>query len=367
MLFDDLDSSSLRPAGLNAGQNDLFVLLSRIGGEAGEWTGSRAELAKALGCSCDTVTRRKDRLVELGLVAVTPVGRMLRYAVLRRAVGNELVANRMKNKTPHPNPLPGLPGRRDRSARRWWSLLDADQLDLDFGPDAQPATRLAATTMQWIGLVVALVVGPKARPTTSTTIDAETSVEPTTSTTSDVQPTTKPTASTTLSEAQPTTLVSTIETTSIPTTTMTTTKPQISKTTNTNGSSSNFRLWRNAKAEEFQDPHKVQEVFERHHKAGLSTVDQRLAVFRCVVSLAASAKPSDDLPALITSVLRSKPSTMKFGPWFARGTEVDEQRAREMIRVVDGTAARVRTGDLSEDLERRKSDQRLALLSKYGR
>ena len=115
-LFSDTDLTSARVPGLHSGQQELLILLTRLAGDRGHWTGSRAELAAALGCSVATVTRRKEKLVALGLVAAAPGGRVITYRILSTAM------HRLSKPAPKP-----------RSARRWFQRPDADQLEFDFG------------------------------------------------------------------------------------------------------------------------------------------------------------------------------------------------------------------------------------------
>lgn len=95
--------------------------------------------------------------------------------------------------------------------------------------------------------------------------------------------------------------------------------------------SKTFRLWKNAKQAEFSSPMRVQEVFERALAAGVCTADERLHVFRLVASLVATWRPKDNLPGLVTSILRGDAGK---DPWRARGID-HEETARQWLRSLD--------------------------------
>lgn len=109
--------------------------------------------------------------------------------------------------------------------------------------------------------------------------------------------------------------------------------------------SKKFRLWPNAKREEFSDPKNAEKVFQLALAAKICTADERFHVFRLVASLVATTGPADDnLPGLITSVLRGDAGR---DPWRARGSsDAHERQAREWIRSLD----------CSPDKQRRTSD-----------
>lgn len=107
--------------------------------------------------------------------------------------------------------------------------------------------------------------------------------------------------------------------------------------------SKKFRLWKNAKREEFSDPKTVQRVYDLALNAGICTEDERLHVFRLVASLVQTTDKSDNLPGLLTAVLRGDAG---HDPWRARGIDC-EDTARSWIRSVDVPAEmQQRTGDL---------------------
>jgi hypothetical protein len=359
-LFDDIGPDSARVPGLHSGQQELLILLARLAADQGQWTGSRAELAAELGCSSDTVTRRKDKLVAMGLISAAPSGRVMTYRLLltRGDDGSLRRGASTASKC-------GKGQQRDDKApkRRWWQRPDDNQLELDFGPATPPtnrrevARRLAATTLEWMSLVITLVVGPATsatkRPTTPATSDAK---QP--------EPATEPAAPTPEPATLPTTFDSPIGIgISIPdlpeTKLLSPTNPIEAVSANTNRALK-FCLWPNAKKEDFRNPLKVQEVFERLKRAGGCTDDERLQVFKFVANVLELAKPTDRVPGLITAILRGSGT-----PWRSRGNAINEQTARAMIRTLDVPAElQRRTSDLSVDVERAR--QVAALRDKYS-
>ena len=371
-LFPHLQTDSQRPAGVTKGQNELFDAIVTLAGSSDTWTGPRSMLAKACGCSTDTVTRRKDRLVELGLLSVIPSGRHLAYTVIRTAVI-----------TATAEPVrPVVSARREtKPTRRWWKRPDANQLDLFDGPTtrAEAAAALAATTMHWIGLLVSVVLGPAARsaapaakrtgrPAATAAIVREFEPQP-------AAPAARPAATATESAAESQAPAAerphTIEPLTIKPLT-TSTPAQLSSPITTieplvNGSSK-FCLWKDAKKSDFDDPKRLQEVFERHHQAGLSTHEQREDVIACVLSIIRLAKPKQSLPGLITKVLRGDPATTKFGPWITRGNQADRERARSIMRAIDVPAElQIRTSNLEEtnEFENTRRSSIAALKARY--
>jgi hypothetical protein len=358
-LFDELGPDSARVTGLNCGQQQLLILLTRLTADRGEWTGSRSDLAKELGCSSDTVTRRKDKLVAMGLISAFPSGRVMTYRVLFTRVNDGFL---------HRAVARALKG--DRSTqraelapkRRWWKRPDDNQLELDFGPATPPtnrrevARRLAATTLEWMSLVITLVVGPKApatkRPTTPATIDEKQPESTTFVPPVAVQPATPPTT------PEPPIGIG-ISIPASPETQLLSPNNPIELTNTGNHRALKFCLWPNAKKEDFRNPLKVQEVFERLRRTGGCTDDERLQVFKFIANVLELAKPTDRVPGLITSVLRGSGT-----PWRSRGNAINEQTARAMIRTLDvPLELQRRTSDLSIDGERAR--QAAALRDKY--
>lgn len=126
-----------------------------------------------------------------------------------------------------------------------------------------------------------------------------------------------------------------------------------------------FKLWTNAKREEFSEPKNVQRVFELAREAGICTIDERLHVFRLVASLVATIKPKDNLPGLIVSTLRGESGK---DPWRARGSD-HEKTAREWIQMIDSPPEmRRRTSDLmpESDTNAERNRQTTAFRKKYG-
>jgi hypothetical protein len=373
-LFDDIGPDLARVPGLHSGQQELLILLTRLAADRGQWTGSRAELAAELGCSPDTVTRRKDKLVAMGLISAAPSGRVMTYRVLSSRGSDGFLRGDTARA------LKGGKGqqRADKAPkRRWWQRPDDNQLELDFGSATLPtnrrevARRLAATTMEWMSLVITLVVGPATsaakRPTTPATSN-EKQPEPTKFVPSAVAkpptPAIEPAAPTHEPATPPTTFEPPIGIgTSIPplpeTTLLSPTDPIEVISTDTSRALK-FCLWPNAKKEDFINPSKVQEVFERLKRSGGCTDDERLQVFKFVANVLELAKPTDRVPGLITAILRGSGT-----PWRSRGNAINEQTARAMIRTLDVPAElQRRTSDLSVDVERAR--QVAALRDKYS-
>ena len=356
-LFDDLGLDSARIPGLHSGQQDLFILLNRLAADQGQWTGSRAELAKELGCSSDTVTRRKDKLVAMGLISSTPAGRVMTYRVLStKPVADAASVGRK---------------RAERAQNRfWYRRPDDNQLELDFGPATPPtnrrevARRLAATTMEWMSLVITLVVGPKSpatqRPTTPATLDEKTP-EPTTFEPSLVVQSATPTTEPEAPIPEPTTPPAANQPsigigTSIPESNLLSPISPIPGTLSTEGAKNGksralkFCLWQNAKKSDFQNAEKVQEAFERLLRVGGCTADERVIFFRFCNSVVEQAKSTDNVPGLITSILRGSGT-----PWRSRGHSLNEKWARDAIRRLDVPLdIQKRTSDLSFDDEKRR-------------
>ena len=378
LLFDDLDCSSRKIAGVNKGQQDLLALIERLAGD-GEWVGSRSEIAKPLGCSVDTVTRRKDRLVELGLLAVEPRGRMLAYRVhASRGVS-----------APGLQKPPATSAAQPAPKRRWWRRPDANQLDLFNEPTTrtEAATRLAATTLQWMSLVVSLVIGcrpkpptsaatPTARPATPATISPAPPAETTTPTTKPPEAIAsiaiEPTPTTTSAERllspilqEPPSDAPVVASLEKPVEEPPSDAPVVASLEKPveGRSLKKFALWRNAKESDFQEPVMIQQIFERLKTAGGCTDDERLHVFRFVANAIRLKKPHDNIPGLVTSVLRGSGT-----PWRARGDAEDERTAREQIASLKPVELQTRTGNLDgpDDLTELKNQQRRALLAKYG-
>ncbi len=352
-----------RVPGLNAGQQGLLILLTRLAVN-GEWTGSRAELAEALGCSADTVTRRKDKLVALGLISAVPSGRVMTYRVLSSST------RRAGDVSPR---IPAT-----AKKRSWWKRPDDNQLEFDFGPATPPtsrrevARRLAATTLEWMSLVVTLVIGPATkRPTTPATFTPKTTTAPTTfaletpespittdaSAAEPQAPTSEP--ATPPAAIEPPIPIG-ISIPPLPESQLSSPTNPIEPTNTGNCRALKFCLWPNAKKEEFGQPQKVQEAFERLLKVGGCTNDERLLFFKAMASINRLAKPTDRVPGLVTSVFRGEGT-----PWRSRGNAEDERVAREMIRILDvPVEMQRRTADLSIDVERAR--QAAALRNRYG-
>ena len=108
----------------------------------------------------------------------------------------------------------------------------------------------------------------------------------------------------------------------------------------------------------------IQQVFERLKAVGGCTDDERLHVFRFVANAVRLKKPSDNIPGLVTSVLRGAGT-----PWRARGDAEDERTAREQIASLKPVELQTRTGNLEtpDDYSKSKQTQREALLAKYGK
>jgi hypothetical protein len=131
------------------------------------------------------------------------------------------------------------------------------------------------------------------------------------------------------------------------------------------GASNRFRLWKNAKRQEFSDPTNVERVFRLALAAKICTADERLHVFRLVASLVATLKPKDNLPGLLTSILRGDAGK---DPWRARGIE-HEDTAREWMRSLDcPPEMQRRTSDLMSEVDpnTERDRQRAALKAKYA-
>lgn len=142
-------------------------------------------------------------------------------------------------------------------------------------------------------------------------------------------------------------------------------EPQCETPTNrrgTGGASKKFTLWKNAKREEFSEPKNVQRVFDLALKAKICNADERFHVFRLVASLVATTEQKDNLPGLLTSILRDNVGK---DPWRARGGE-HEETAREWIRSLDcPSEMQRRTSDLMPDTSGNELErQRAALLAR---
>lgn len=142
-------------------------------------------------------------------------------------------------------------------------------------------------------------------------------------------------------------------------------EPQCETPTNrrgTGGASKKFTLWKNAKREEFSEPKNVQRVFDLALKAKICNADERFHVFRLVASLVATTEQKDNLPGLLTSILRDNVGK---DPWRARGSE-HEDTAREWIRSLDcPSEMQRRTSDLMPDTSSNELErQRAALLAR---
>jgi hypothetical protein len=96
-----------------------------------------------------------------------------------------------------------------------------------------------------------------------------------------------------------------------------------------------FRLWKNAKDEDFSEGKNVQLVFERARAAQLLTDAERLILFRFVASTVRLRRPGDNLAGLITHLLRGGNAQL---PWRARGNADDEKQARAQLQRLDTPA-----------------------------
>jgi len=329
-MFLDLNFTSVRLPGLHSGQQEMLILISRLAGDSGEWTGPRSALATELRCSVDTITRRKDALVQAGFISVTTSGRSLTYRLIKSAVDS------LPRESHHGAPI----HKSTTSARRWWQRPDANQLDLFRTTLTRQEARAAlkSTTMQWVSLLVCAVFGPDARRTTPATAAAPMTSQPTT------EPATPAANEQKINDKSAASTPSIGIGTSIPETKLQ--SPTDSDSTGTVDNSKSrtlkFCLWTKAQKKDFLEPKKVQEIYERLLKVGGCTPDERLQVFKFVANAVELATETDNLPGLITAILRGTGT-----PWRARGNALNERTAREMIKVIDVPAElQVRTGDL---------------------
>lgn len=358
LFADELDITSRRLPGLNPGQQQLLTLLLELAGPDDTWTGSRSTLANSLGCSTDTITRRKDRLVVLGLLSVVPAGRVITYTLIRSAVAGAVTGC---------TPIPSA-ARPATSKRRWWKRPAANQLSLFDQPAtrADAALQLAATTVHWMSLLVSLVIGPAAKPPTPAASAPKTSR--TRASTSDIvrQPAAEPPTPTTI-YAQPAAEPPTFSPIAIEPTTTSTPETQLQRTTSPikpiepGSRSLKFCLWRNAMAEDFSEVIRVQDVFERAVASGVCTADEQVHIFKFVANVIRLRQPTDNLPGLITSVLRGAGT-----PWRARGSDEDEAKAREQIRSLVPVALSRRESDLTPDPDSARRDARRAMEQRFG-
>ena len=90
----------------------------------------------------------------------------------------------------------------------------------------------------------------------------------------------------------------------------------------------------------------MQRVFDLALKAKICNSDERLHVFRLVASLVATTGPTDNLPGLLTSILRDNVGK---DPWRARGGD-HEETARQWMRSLDSPPEmQRRTSDMMPD------------------
>lgn len=375
----DLDASSQRLPGLTHQQQQLLQLIGQWSGDTGQWTGSQPQLATAIGVSRATVGRYVLVLRERGLIETIPTGKVLTYRLLASAVAKVAGANgrsvaaetlgefrypaRSETRQEFRSSTEPAP---TKKRKRWWQRPDADQLDL-FQPvatRAEVAQQLVATTVHWMGLLVSLVIGPAAtsrkpaaagqatedfgasevtQPRSTSGNHAQAPVAPAANqlhqpVATTLKPASTPAATasnqsqTSVNQSQPV-ASSPIAIELLPTPIS---QPSVQRpiTPTATNRALKFKLWTNAKDEDFRDEKNVQEVFQRAVQAGICSEDSRLLLFKYVASAVRNKQPSHNLAKMITARLRGT-TKGTIGPWRAEGSAADEQTARDQIRRLD--------------------------------
>ena len=103
----------------------------------------------------------------------------------------------------------------------------------------------------------------------------------------------------------------------------------------------------------------MQRVFDLALKAKICNADERFHVFRLVASLVATTGPTDNLPGLLTSILRDNVGK---DPWRARGGD-HEDTARQWIQSLDcPPEIQRRTSDLMPDNSGDERERQIAAM-----